>query len=172
VATTRPVQTEDAARFVRLWTRLSPETVYRRFHAPLRRLPETEVRRPLDVDHDLREAIVAVVHDEVVGAARYDRSPLDRSSAAFAVMVEDAWQGRGVGRRLLIELTELAGSRGVRTCTASVLADNTPMLWLIQLLYPGSRSALAWGVREIRGPIPHQPSHTSSTPSQLPFVAA
>ena len=37
--TTRPVRPDDAPLFCRLWDRLSPETVYRRFHAPLRRPP-------------------------------------------------------------------------------------------------------------------------------------
>jgi GNAT superfamily N-acetyltransferase len=149
-------------RFVRLWSRLSPETVYRRFHAPLRWLPEAMIRRLVDVDHDLREALVAVVHDEVVGVARYDRSPVDRSSAAFAVVVEDAWQGRGVGRRLLTELTELAGSRGVHTFTASVQADNARMLRLIRVQFPEARSTVAWGVREIHGPLLHRPSYSRS----------
>ena len=36
---TRPVQPDDAALFGRLWPRLSPDTVYRRFHSPLHHLP-------------------------------------------------------------------------------------------------------------------------------------
>lgn len=71
---TRPVRPEDATLFCRLWGRLSPETVYRRFHAPLRR-PPVPAARLVEVDHDLREAVVAVVGDDVVGVARYDRSP-------------------------------------------------------------------------------------------------
>ena len=154
VVTTRPVAPQDVVRFVRLWTRLSPDTVYRRFHAPIRQLPATELRRLLDVDHDLREAIVAVVRDEVVGVARYDRPPDDLDNATFAVVVEDAWQGRGLGRRLLSELTELAGSRGVHGFTASVQADNRRMLRLVRLMFPGSRWTVDHGVWEIRGPIP------------------
>jgi GNAT superfamily N-acetyltransferase len=167
VVSTRPVRAEDVARFVRLWTRLSPDTVYRRFHAPLRRLPETEVRRLVNVDHELREAIVAVVRDEVVGVARYDRSPEDLRNATFAVVVEDAWQGQGLGRRLLSELTELAGSRGVDAFTASVQADNRRMLRLIQLMFPGSRSTVDRGVREICGPLPLRSSYSHPTRSHV-----
>ena len=75
---TRPVQLDDEARFYRLWPRLSRETVYRRFHAPLHRLPREAVHRLVDVDHDLREAVVADIGGEVVGVARYDRSPPTR----------------------------------------------------------------------------------------------
>src|SRR3712207_409778 len=117
---TRPVQLDDEPRFYRMWPRLSRETVYRRFHAPLHGLPSDAVHRLVDVDHDLREAVVAVIGGEVVGVARYDRSPADPSTAEFAVLVEDAWQGMGVGRQLLREVAALAAARGVTTLTATV----------------------------------------------------
>ena len=136
--TTRPVRPDDQSLFYRLWPRLSPETVYRRFHAPVRRLPAETVRWLVTVDHDLREALVAVVGGEVVGVARYDR-PLDApGTAEVAVVVEDAWQGAGVGRQLLAELAELAARRGVRTLTATVQPDNRPVLGLVRRLLPGS----------------------------------
>jgi GNAT superfamily N-acetyltransferase len=135
---TRPVQPDDELRFYRLWPRLSADTVYRRFHAPLRGLPADTVRRLVTVDHDLREAVVAVVGDEVVGVARYDRAPADPATAEFAVVVEDAWQGAGVGRQLLHELTALAARRGVRVLTATVQADNDRMLAIIRRLLPGA----------------------------------
>src|SRR5215217_50246 len=135
---TRPVQPEDEARFYRLWPRLSRETVYRRFHAPLHRLPRETVRRLVQVDHDLREAVVADVGGEVVGVARYDRSPTDPATAEFAILVEDAWQGIGLGRQLLVELVDLAASRGVRTLTATVQRDNDRVIGLIRRLLPDS----------------------------------
>src|SRR4051794_22675856 len=111
---TRPVQPDDEQRLVRMWPRLSADTIYRRFHSPLRGLPPATVRHLVEVDHDLREALVVEAGDEVVGVARYDRSLADPASAEFAVVVEDAWQGMGLGRQLVAELTELAGRRGVR----------------------------------------------------------
>jgi hypothetical protein len=42
---TRPVRPDDRVLFCRLWTRLSRETVYRRFHAPVHTLPPETVRR-------------------------------------------------------------------------------------------------------------------------------
>jgi GNAT superfamily N-acetyltransferase len=134
---TRPVQTDDATLFCRLWDRLSPETVYRRFHAPLRR-PPLGAERLVRVDHDMREAVVAIVGDDVVGVARYDRPASDPTTAEVAVVVEDAWQGVGVGRQLLEQLTGLAARRGVRTLTATVQADNDRVVRLIGRLLPGS----------------------------------
>jgi GNAT superfamily N-acetyltransferase len=151
---TRPVQPDDEARFLRLWPRLSRETVYRRFHTPLRQLPLREVRRLVQVDHDLRDAVVAVVGDEVVGVARYDRTPSDPSTAEVAVVVEDAWQGVGVGRQLLTEVMELARRHGVDTLGAIVQADNERMLWLLRQLLPEARLTVDDGVYEVTAPIP------------------
>src|SRR5690348_14322444 len=105
---TRQVRPDDEARFYRLWPRLSRDTVYRRFHAPLHRLPAETVRRIVVVDHDQREAVVAEMGDQVIGVARYDRRPTDPSTAEFAIVVEDAWQGVGIGRQLIDELLRLA----------------------------------------------------------------
>jgi ribosomal protein S18 acetylase RimI-like enzyme len=153
--TTRPVRPDDAPLFCRLWDRLSPETVYRRFHAPLRHPPDA--RRLVEVDHDLREALVAVVGGEVVGVARYDRSPVDPATADVAVVVEDAWQGVGVGRQLLAELTELAARRGVRTLSADVQADNDRMVGLVRRLLPGASLTPEHGVYALQIPLPGAP---------------
>ena len=151
---TRPVRVDDEPLFVRLWPRLSPDTVYRRFHSPLRGLSRESLRHLVDVDHDLREAVVAVVGGEVVAVARYDRSPTDSGTAEFAVVVEDAWQGMGLGRQLLADLTDLATRRGVARLTATVQADNERMLWLIRRLLPASRLIPSSGVYEVDSPLP------------------
>jgi GNAT superfamily N-acetyltransferase len=135
---TRPVQPSDRVLFRRLWPRLSRDTVYRRFHSPLHGLPPETVDRLVTVDHDLREAVVALVGGEVLGVARYDRSPADPATAEFAILVEDAWQGMGLGRQLLVELIDLAASRGVHTLTATVQRDNDRVIGLIRRLLPGS----------------------------------
>jgi GNAT superfamily N-acetyltransferase len=150
---TRPVQPDDEQRFYRLWPRLSRDTVYRRFHSPLRGLPAETVHHLVDVDHDSREAVVALVGDEVVGVARYDRSPDDRSVAEVAVLVEDDWQGVGLGRQLLSAVADRARRQGVRTLTATVQADNDRMVWLIRRLFPGSTMTVEDSVYEIRSPL-------------------
>jgi GNAT superfamily N-acetyltransferase len=166
--TTRPVQPADRTLFCRLWPRLSAETVYRRFHAPVHRLPDETVRRLVTVDHDLREAVVAVVGGEVVGVARYDRPLDDPSTAEVAVVVEDAWQHVGIGRQLLAALTDLAARRGVRTLTATVQPDNRPVLALVRRLLPGSTVTRDADVLTVSGPlVPEQVSASTRSDSLL-----
>ena len=154
---TRPVQPDDGALFRRLWPRLSPDTVYRRFHAPLRGLPPEAVDRLVTVDHDLREAVVGLVGGEVVGVARYDRSPDDPATAEFAILVEDGWQGVGLGRQLLVELIGLAADRGVRTLAATVQRDNERVIGLIRKLLPGSSFVPDLDVFVVVSPITRTP---------------
>jgi GNAT superfamily N-acetyltransferase len=154
---TRPVQPDDEDRFVRLWPRLSRETVYRRFHSPIRGLPMSEVRRLVTVDHDLREAVVADVGGEVVGVARYDRSPSSPATAELAVVVEDDWQGVGIGRQLLTEIIERARRHGVTTLVATVQEDNERMLWLLRQLLPGATLHADQGVVDVTAPVPAPP---------------
>ena len=151
---TRAVQPDDDALLRRLWPRLSPDTVYRRFHSPLHYLPSETVRRLVTLDHDRREAVAAIVGGEVVGVARYDRSPADPSTAEFAILVEDAWQGAGLGRQLLVELIALAGRRGVATLTASVQRDNDRVIGLIRHLLPGSTFREDDDVLAVESPLP------------------
>ncbi|MFW3172199.1 N-acetyltransferase family protein [Geodermatophilus sp. CPCC 206100] len=155
---TRPVRPDDGPLFCRLWSRLSRETVYRRFHAPLREPPAGALPHLVSVDHDRREALVAVVGGEVVGVARYDRTPGDPATAEVAVVVEDGWQGVGVGRQLLRELGELAARRGVTTVTASVQADNDRVVGLVRRLLPGATLTAEEGTYAVAGPLRRRPA--------------
>jgi GNAT superfamily N-acetyltransferase len=152
---TRPVRPTDGVLFRRLWPRLSRESIYRRFHSPLRELAPEAVDRFVTVDHDLREAVVAVVGGEVVGVARYDRSPADPATAEVAILVEDAWQGVGLGRQLLLELIDLAAGRGVRTFRADVQRDNDRVIGLVRRLLPGATFTPDDDVLAVSSPLPH-----------------
>jgi GNAT superfamily N-acetyltransferase len=154
---TRPVRPDDDALFRRLWPRLSPDTVYRRFHSPIHGLPAETVHRLVTVDHDRREAVAAVIGGEVVGVARYDRSPADPATAEFAILVEDAWQGTGLGRQLLSELLELASTRGVATLTATVQRDNDRVIGLIRRLLPSATFTADHDVLEVSAPLAPTP---------------
>ena len=130
----RVIRTDDVARLERLFYRLSPESVYRRFFTLYTTPPCGALRRLVDLDHDTRDAIVAEVDDEVVGVGRY--AAVGPGVAEVAVLVEDAWQGRGLGRRLLTCVAALAGLHGYRELTATVLAENRGAIRMLREVFP------------------------------------
>lgn len=123
----RAMQPADAARLVRFHRSLSPETIRWRWFSFHPLLTPTELHRLTHVDHHDREAIVALDADEIVGVARWDRTPVtDRAEVAF--VITDEWQGRGVGRTLFHELATRARAEGIGVLTAQTQGDNHRML--------------------------------------------
>jgi GNAT superfamily N-acetyltransferase len=112
-----------------MFSRLSPETVYRRFHIPYRHVPERMLDLMLDVDHHTGKSLLAVVEREIIGHAMYVRLG-DSSEAEMAIVVEDGWQSKGVGKVLLSELAKRARLRGIESFTGEVLRKNRRMLGL------------------------------------------
>jgi len=131
----RPIEPGDVCRLRRMFDRLSPLSIYYRFFAPLRAPRAHMLERLAHVDHERREALVALVDDEIVGVARYEGGD-DGPSAELAVTVEDAWQGRGLGAVLSRRLANLAVDRGFDGFTATVLGENRVALHLMRKISP------------------------------------
>ena len=152
--TVREIALDDVERLHRMFTRLSADTVYRRFFSPV-----TEPRRSAlvwlaAVDHDRRDALVALDGDEIVAVARYDSRP-GAGTAEVAVTVEDAWQHQGIGGRLTKRLARRAVDHGIESFTASVLAENRPALGLLRKLSPDAEVHFEGGGYEASMPLPH-----------------
>jgi GNAT superfamily N-acetyltransferase len=129
----RPIGIDDVERLGRLFERLSPTSVYHRFFSPIHKPPRSALLWLTAVDHDRREALVALDGDEIVAVARYDGRP-GTAEAEVAITVEDAWQHRGVGKRLARRLAGNAVDHGYDHFVASVLADNRAALGLLRKL--------------------------------------
>jgi GNAT superfamily N-acetyltransferase len=134
----RAIQPDDAERLERMFFRLSPETVYRRFFSPITRPPRKMLAWLSNVDHDRREALVALDGDEIVAVARYD-GRADSHDAEIAVTVEDTWQHRGIGIRLGRRLAAEAMSHGYERFVATMLAENRPAVGLMRKLSPEAK---------------------------------
>jgi acetyltransferase len=126
----RPVEPGDKAALRRGLASLSPESSYRRFLAPTVRLSDRQLRRLTELDRDQADALVALEPDgdTALAVARYVRDPGDRRRAEFAIVVTDAWQGRGIASLLSRRLIERARAGGVSILHATVLADNDQVL--------------------------------------------
>jgi RimJ/RimL family protein N-acetyltransferase len=132
----REVRPEDADALRRLVRRSSERSVFLRFFGPVKELSEAQARRFAEVDGVDRFALVALDPEdpeEVVGVVRYDRGS-EGDAAEYAALVEDRFQGRGLGLGLTRALIEAARERGVRRLKALVLHENTGMLNLLRSL--------------------------------------
>ncbi len=123
----RPIRPDDKARLAMALARLSDESVRKRFLSPKPRLSGTELRYLTEIDYVDHWAEVAVLkHDPeaIVGVARWIRDERDPQAAEVAIVVGDALQGQGLGRRLGLSVADAARPRDVRRFTATMLSDN------------------------------------------------
>jgi GNAT superfamily N-acetyltransferase len=140
----REMRGDDIPRLRRLHTRLSRRTAYRRFMTPTPRLSERAVAYFADVDHLGREALVATSGDDIVAIAQYHQTA-GTTEAEVAILVEDAWQRRGVGRILIKRLIERARRRGIRVFTGTMLSENPAAIALLRVFFPDAAT-------EVNGP--------------------
>lgn len=130
----RPAGPEDEER-VRLFLQgLSPETVTHRFFVGLGRPSASLVRAMLACD-GRRDALLALYGDVVIGHAM---SHLAGGEAEIAIVVDDRWQGLGVGSRLVRILLRRASVRGAVTVGMDVLAENRRVLSMVRRLWPSA----------------------------------
>ena len=89
-----------------------------------------EAARFSEVDYDARMAFVAVVSDELVGLASYDRLDTRVPAAEASFIVAAACQGHGVTTLLFESLAEYARTTGILRFIAEVRAQNAALLEL------------------------------------------
>jgi RimJ/RimL family protein N-acetyltransferase len=142
----RAVLPGDAPALQRLHERLSERSIELRFFSPQRRLSDEmaeRLARPDDADHfalatlapDAREG-----GEEIVAVVRYERAA-STEAAEYAAVVEDGWQGRGLGAAMTERLVRVARERGIRRLYALVTPGNERMLRLLRGLGLPTRTA-------------------------------
>ncbi len=166
----RPIAPGDRRSHWRFMRGLSLQTRYQRLMSPRCLLPG-ELRRMVEIDYRREMALVALVpaaspttspHPALrgpadghppsveVAVARYVLGE-DGDSAEFAIVVTDAWQRRGIGRRLLERLAAVASNAGVRELGGITLATNTPMIRLARRLgFSVAPEPGDWTVKRLR----------------------
>jgi acetyltransferase len=134
--TLRPLRPEDRDIEHAFVSGLSPETRHNRLLGGARAITREYIESLVSVDYSRDMAIAATAMldaETLIGVARYVLSN-DNESAEFAIVVSDSWQGRGIGKRLLAKLLEVARRRGVKRLYGDILGINRPMLELVRKL--------------------------------------
>jgi RimJ/RimL family protein N-acetyltransferase len=122
----RPIEAADRAALAAAFERLGEDSRMRRFLGPKHELSTRELTYLTEVDHVTHEALVALDDEEnIVAVARYAAWPREsRESAEVAIVVLDAWQGRGIGTALTAQIIARAGENGYARLGATTFGDN------------------------------------------------
>jgi RimJ/RimL family protein N-acetyltransferase len=151
--TLRPVRADDASRLDVLIRSLAPRDRRWRFHGAVNALTPERLRVMTTSAPAQQLALVVVAHapgrETLIADARCAVDATGEA-AEFGVMVAPAWRRLGLGARATLALRDAAAEAGLRWLHGAVLADNAPMLALVQrcgfLCTPNRRDAGLVGI--------------------------
>jgi GNAT superfamily N-acetyltransferase len=141
----------DAPALQRLHARCSERTIYLRFLGPMKKLSDEQARYFAStdgVDHFGLVALDPQDPNEIIAVVRYARKPGDER-AEYAALVEDSWQGQGVGAALTHQLIDEARGNGVGSFYALVKGGNKRMLSVLRHLDLPERERVEDGERMV-----------------------
>lgn len=121
----------DAHNVAAMHERCSEESRYERYFAPVSAWREDQLRR---ISGGHRGATLVAINDagDIVALGNvFPEQPEGQRTAEIAVIVEDAWQGQGLGTSLLGHLIGLARRMEFDEVAALVLATNTRMIRML-----------------------------------------
>jgi ribosomal protein S18 acetylase RimI-like enzyme len=151
---TRYADADDVAAVQGLYDRCSPQTLEHRFHMPVRSVSPTVVGELLSPRRGW--SLLAEQGEEVVGhGCAGETSP---EQVEIGLLVDDAFQGTGVGSRLMRDLAATAAERGYRSLVCCVAPDNQSVLPTVRRAGLPHVSAYVDGVVEIVVPLLEHPA--------------
>jgi GNAT superfamily N-acetyltransferase len=149
---TRQAVPADREALARMFERCTASTRYRRFHGPVKAIPERYLAEALS-GSPFHYALVAFLEPasavQAAGAlsggivALASCRLVEEGAAELGILVEDAWQRQGLGTRLVDELVAHASASGLSVLEAQLLAEQA---WITSLLRPHGTCRLrsAW----------------------------
>jgi len=136
--TLRPILPQDQGPLREMLYRTSIAARQARFRAAVDHFAEETLTAMTRLDFSDVLALVVTRRsplrgETVIADARYVVD-VDRADAEFAVLVDDAWQRRGIGTRVVKAMLDAACGEGLAHLRGSVLRSNTGMLSLLRKL--------------------------------------
>jgi acetyltransferase len=127
----RPIKPEDEPEWHVLLTKCSPESIRSRFRYLFKRTTHEMATRYCFIDYDREMAVVAELQSpegrELIGVGRLVADP-DARRGEYAVLMVDAWQGKGIGTQITNYCVDIARNLGLEEVHAETLPENTRMI--------------------------------------------
>ncbi|MFP3866596.1 MAG: GNAT family N-acetyltransferase [Desulfobacteraceae bacterium] len=133
----RPMKPEDEPLVSAFLMKCSCETIFFRYFRHVKQWTHEMLIRFTQNDYDREVGLMALGQppgpEIMLGVGRLIMAA-DRSSAEFAVIVADPWQGKGLGPKLVEQVIAIARDQQVKVLYGDVLTQNQPMLDLAKKL--------------------------------------
>ncbi|HKB85453.1 MAG TPA: GNAT family N-acetyltransferase, partial [Ignavibacteriaceae bacterium] len=127
----RPAVLTDIPKVESFMTRVSRESLRMRFMASISQVSSDVIKQLCSGDFKTSGCLVALTGDnkdsQIVGLGNYIAAG-NGHTAEVAFLIEDDFQGKGIGTLLLERLAGLAAANGFIEFEAEVLPDNQPMI--------------------------------------------
>ena len=131
----RPTKPSDEEEMRRLFYRFSDESVYARYLGHIQVMPHAKTQEYVNIDWSQVMSIVGVVKragkERIIAEARYIKEPV-RPFAEIVLVVDEEYQGIGIGSYLFGLMARLARERGLKGFTAEMLFSNTGMMKVLK----------------------------------------
>ncbi len=140
--TLRPIRPEDEPAMVKFHETLSERSVYLRYFHLInleQRVTHERLTRICFTDYDREMAIVAqrrnpeTGESEILAVGRMSKVH-GINEAEVAVLVSDAWHGKGLGKELLCRLIEIGRDEKLTKLCADILPDNIEVMRICEKL--------------------------------------
>lgn len=131
----RPIKPEDEPLWHALLTGCSKESIWFRFRHLFKQTTHEMATRFCFIDYDREIGIVAEVEEDgerkLLGVGRLV-ADADHTNAEYAVLVADAYQGKGLGALLTDYCLEICKEWGINTVVAETAPENHRMLGIFE----------------------------------------
>ena len=147
----RPATSADALLVGALHARCSPATRRSRFLSPTPRLGPGELEALLG-----GQAVLAVTIDggSAVAVANLNTDSDGPGVGRCAVLVDNAWQGRGLGTALVRRVADAAAEQGLVELTGRARPDDLGVVRLLRRAGLGPAAEITDGIVHLRAPLP------------------